>query len=183
MPSPHLGTQGAPAAAGAYWTNRSYVLGLDPETAEVFGGALAKGQVVLSVNYTFYAPGPTPSSEPRVVRAGAFAVSVDAAASSDVLRRADVVKLLAICEHGRIARPEFERDIILAHEPEKLHGGHAVRLHLDAFLDLHGDAHPVVGRVQADLFHTADLIPRHFDAVAFFEVLGSTKQTTKCSSS
>jgi hypothetical protein len=90
LPPGHFEADADAPAAGVYWTTRSYVLGLDPETAELFGGALAKGQVVLSVDYTFYTPGPTPSSEPRVVRAGAFAVSVDAAASSDVLRRADV---------------------------------------------------------------------------------------------
>jgi hypothetical protein len=95
----------APAARGASWTTRSYVLGLDAATAELFGRALTKGQLVLSVSYTFYAAGtapadaapagaPTAESEPgagaRVVRAGAFAVSIDAARWPDFLRRVDV---------------------------------------------------------------------------------------------
>jgi hypothetical protein len=90
LPAGHFeaGEGGAP---GAFWTSRSYVLGLDAPTAELFGRALAQGQVVLSVSYTFYAEGgEPPKSEPRVVRSGAFAISVDAARWPDFLRRADV---------------------------------------------------------------------------------------------
>jgi hypothetical protein len=80
-----------PAASGAFWTTRSYILGLDPETAQIFGSALTKGQVVLSVSYSFYASGATAEpAKPQVVRAGAFAITVDAKRWPDFLHRVDL---------------------------------------------------------------------------------------------
>jgi hypothetical protein len=97
LPGGHFEAAEDPAAAspGAFWTSRSYVLGLDAATAELFGHALARGQVVLSVSYSFSAAEEppakeAPAKEPRVVRAGAFAITVDAARWPDVLKRVDV---------------------------------------------------------------------------------------------
>ncbi|PYQ06976.1 MAG: hypothetical protein DMF82_04875 [Acidobacteria bacterium] len=93
LPPGHFeeGEADASKAPGTFWTSRSYMLGLDPETSELFGGALAKGQVVLSMSYSFYAVGAgSEPSKPRVVRAGAFAISVDAARWPDFLRRVDI---------------------------------------------------------------------------------------------
>jgi hypothetical protein len=90
LPTGHF-EPGEAETPAVFWTSRSYVLGLDAPTAELFGRALAQGQVVLSLSYTFYADGgEPPKSEPRVVRLGAFAIGVDAARWPDFLRRADV---------------------------------------------------------------------------------------------
>lgn len=57
----------APRTAGEFWTTRSYTLGLDPATSELFAGALTKGQVVLSLSYAFYATGGAPTSPEKLV--------------------------------------------------------------------------------------------------------------------
>lgn len=93
LPPGHFeeGEADAPGSPGAFWTSRSYMLGLDPETSELFGGALAKGQVVLSMSYTFFAAEAAPApAKPHVVRAGAFAIAVDATRWPDFLRRVDI---------------------------------------------------------------------------------------------
>jgi hypothetical protein len=101
LPAGHFeeAAEGAPAGPGSSWTTRSYSLGLDAVTSELFWGALMKGQVVLSVSYSFHAAGPAadgaapgaaPGDASRVVRAGAFAVSVDAARWPELFRRVDI---------------------------------------------------------------------------------------------
>jgi hypothetical protein len=79
----------APAAGvgGAFWTTRSYTLGLDPPSAELFSGALTKGQLVLSMSYAFHAAG---AARDHVVRSGAFAVSLDTGKWPELIRRVDV---------------------------------------------------------------------------------------------
>jgi hypothetical protein len=42
----------------AYWTERTYVLALSPEDAQLFGDALRRGRLVLSLAYAFFALGP-----------------------------------------------------------------------------------------------------------------------------
>lgn len=48
---------GAPSDASAFWTERTFTLGLDARTSELFGGALGQGQLALSLSYAFYAKG------------------------------------------------------------------------------------------------------------------------------
>jgi hypothetical protein len=43
--------------AEGYWRERSYAVGMDPDTAQLFSEALDRGQVALSVAYAFYADG------------------------------------------------------------------------------------------------------------------------------
>jgi len=94
LPSGHFedAESDVPARPGVFWTTRSYALGLDPATSELFGGALAKGQVVLSLSYAFYAAGGAPASAEasQIVRAGALSISVDARRWPDFLRRVDI---------------------------------------------------------------------------------------------
>lgn len=93
LPTGHFerGEADASEAPGAFWTSRSYMLGLDPQTSELFGGALAKGQVVLSMSYAFYASGTGPGPvKPKLVRSGAFAIGLDAARWPDLVRRVDI---------------------------------------------------------------------------------------------
>ncbi len=81
----------APGGPGVFWTTRSFSLSLDAATSELFWGALTKGQVVLSVSYSFSAVGPVEEKDVvRVVRAGSFAVSVDGARWPDLFRRVDL---------------------------------------------------------------------------------------------
>jgi hypothetical protein len=75
------------SATQAFWTTRSYTLGLDPQSSELFSAALAKGQLVLSMSYAFHAAG---VERDQVVRSGAFAVSLDTAKWPELVRRADV---------------------------------------------------------------------------------------------
>lgn len=93
LPPGHFedGEPGAPQDPEAFWTTRSYVLGLEPVTSELFAGALARGQVVLSLSYAFYAAGVGAASpNGQLVRASVFAIAVDAGKWPDVLRRADI---------------------------------------------------------------------------------------------
>lgn len=62
------GAQGD-GTAGAYWRQRDYVIGLDPETAQLFWEALQAGQLVLSLGYAFYADG-IPPDQPLAVMSG-----------------------------------------------------------------------------------------------------------------
>jgi len=93
LPPGHFeeGESAAPAGVGAFWTTRSFSLGLDPASSELFWGALNKDQVVLSLSYSFYAAaGPEPAAKARVVRAGAVSISVDATRWPGLFRRQDI---------------------------------------------------------------------------------------------
>ena len=66
-------------AAGAFWSERTYVLALGPEDAQLFWDALQHGRVALSLGYAFFALG-TASAPPVLEVAGP-------AALGDALRR------------------------------------------------------------------------------------------------
>lgn len=44
----------------AYWSRRTFAVGLDPETAQLMWQAMERGQVAMSVGYAFYARGLPP---------------------------------------------------------------------------------------------------------------------------
>lgn len=102
-----------------YWTERIYTLALDNDTSQLFWSALQQGQVVLSVGYAFMADGVAneapklkltgpaeltdalraridggPTEHQRrptiAIRAGAFAVTVDALKWPDLFKRVDI---------------------------------------------------------------------------------------------
>lgn len=102
-----------------YWTERIYTLALDNDTSQLFWSALQKGQVVLSVGYAFMADGIADESPTLkltgpaeltdalrarldsgsagaqqkttfAVRAGAFAVTVEAQKWPDLFKRVDI---------------------------------------------------------------------------------------------
>ena len=107
------------ARSDVYWTERIYTLTLDNDTSQLFWSALQQGQVVLSVGYAFMADGvaneapqvkltgpaeltdalrariDAGSTDPRqrpafAIRAGAFAVTVDAIKWPDLFKRGDI---------------------------------------------------------------------------------------------
>ena len=45
---------------GTYWRERTFAVGLDPETAQLLWRAIEQGQVAMSVGYAFYAQGLAP---------------------------------------------------------------------------------------------------------------------------
>jgi hypothetical protein len=47
-----------------FWTERTYVLGLSPEEAQLFGDSLRRGRLVLSLAYAFLAKGALPEQAP-----------------------------------------------------------------------------------------------------------------------
>jgi hypothetical protein len=77
----------AEATGNAFWTTRSYALGLDPQSSELFSGALVKGQLVLSMSYSFHTKG---AERDHIVRSGAFSISLDTGKWPGLLRRLDV---------------------------------------------------------------------------------------------
>ena len=106
-------------ASDVFWTERLYTLALDNDTSQLFWSALQKGQVVLSVGYAFMADGLADEapkfkltgpaeltdalrarldSEPAkpqqkttfAIRAGAFAVTVEAQKWPDLFKRVDI---------------------------------------------------------------------------------------------
>ena len=50
-------TEAAPAAAGGYWTERIYTLGLGPVDAQLLSEAFEHGRLAISVGYAFLADG------------------------------------------------------------------------------------------------------------------------------
>lgn len=57
LPAGHF--EGTEAAAGPVWSERTYVLALDPASSQLFWEALEGGRVVLSLGYAFFALGST----------------------------------------------------------------------------------------------------------------------------
>jgi hypothetical protein len=105
--------------SGVYWSERLYMLSLDNDTSQIFWSALQKGQVVLIVGYAFLADGirrdtsvltltgpheltdalrarlekgssASQHATTEVVRAGAFAVTVDAGKWPDLFKQIDI---------------------------------------------------------------------------------------------
>ena len=114
------------ARSDVYWTERIYTLTLDNDTSQLFWSALQQGQVVLSVGYAFMADGvaneapqvkltgpaeltdalrariDAGSTDPRqrpafAIRAGAFAVTVDAIKWPDLFKRVDINERMPPC--------------------------------------------------------------------------------------
>jgi hypothetical protein len=92
LPEGHFeqGPQDASGRPAEFWTSRSYSLGLDAATSELFWGAIQKGQVVLTLGYYFYAAdGPKPRSR-GIVHVGNLDITVDAARWPELFRRVDL---------------------------------------------------------------------------------------------
>jgi hypothetical protein len=93
LPAGHFeDAEDAPQAEGA-WTTRSYTLGLDAPAADLFGSALTKGQLVISVAYSFHAEGVDADGKEvkdRTVRASAFDVGLDVNRWPDLIRKVDL---------------------------------------------------------------------------------------------
>jgi len=82
--------EGAPAT-GALWTRRTYSLGLDAASAELFEKALAQGRLLLSLGYSFHAAsGEAADTQDRLVSTGTVTVSVDVHRWPGLSRRMDL---------------------------------------------------------------------------------------------
>jgi hypothetical protein len=55
-------SESTPESGGSdtYWSERVYSLALDPESAQLYGAALQRGQVAMSLGYAFFADGVSP---------------------------------------------------------------------------------------------------------------------------
>jgi hypothetical protein len=97
-----------------YWRERTYTVGMEPRTAQVFSDALERGQVALSLGYALYADGigpdvpldelrgtpalvdalreraPAGEARPHLVRAGAIGLTADARRWPALVRRLDI---------------------------------------------------------------------------------------------
>jgi hypothetical protein len=108
------------ASGGSYWQERTFTLGVDNETAQLFAQSLRKGMLTLSVGYAFYGRGKVEGSpefirtatDPRfqkmmdqllapadsdsvlaqdaAIHVGAFAVEIDTSAYAQFVKQIDL---------------------------------------------------------------------------------------------
>lgn len=87
-----------PVSDEGTWRERTYTIGMDPGTAQMFAEALDHGRVALSVGYSFYANAipepfdslPLAQGRPQLVRTGAISITADAKRWPDLVRRIDI---------------------------------------------------------------------------------------------
>ena len=69
------------------WRERTFIVGMDPATAQMFAEALDRGRVALSVGYAVYA---NTIPEPQLVRTGTMSITADTKRWPDLVRWLDI---------------------------------------------------------------------------------------------